>query len=80
MGVGAAHPAARSGKLMPNENYTTAREDMAKLIAQETSGLVGAIAEQDDYELADIFIKIINGEMRHTMSHSMFRILAQDLV
>lgn len=60
--------------------YETAREDMAKVIAQETSGLEEAIPEQDDFDLADIFIQIINGEQRHTMPHSSFRQLAKLLI
>lgn len=63
-----------------NKPYTTAREDLAKLIAQETSGLEGALPEQDDYDLADSFIKIINGETRHTMPRSVFRSLLEDVV
>lgn len=43
-----------------NEMYNTGREDLAKIIAQETSGLVDALPEQADYELADTFIAIIN--------------------
>lgn len=34
--------------------------DLAKIIAQETSGITGAIPEQDDYDLAREFVKQIN--------------------
>lgn len=60
--------------------YTSAREDLAKIIAQETSGVEGAIPEQADFDLADGFIKIINGEVRHNMSRSVFYSLLEDLV
>lgn len=56
--------------------YKTAREDIAKIIAQETCGLKDATPEQDDFDLADIFIKIINGERRHTITRSAFAELA----
>lgn len=46
-------------KLMP---YTNAREDLAQIIAQETAGVTGAIPEQDDYDLASVFINIINSD------------------
>lgn len=63
-----------------NIEYKTARNDMAEVIAQETSGLVGAIPEQDDYDLADAFIRIINGNKRHSMPRSVFISLVNDLV
>jgi hypothetical protein len=42
--------------------YTTALEDLAKIIAQETSGVTGAIPEQEDLDLADKFVKTINAQ------------------
>lgn len=46
--------------------YLTAREDLAKIIAQETSGVKGAIPESDDYKMAERFINIINGKASWT--------------
>lgn len=63
-----------------NKPYVSVREDLAKIIAQETSGLEGALPENDDYDLADSFIKIINGEVRHTMPRSVFKSLLNDMV
>lgn len=40
--------------------YTTAREDLANIIAQETSGFIGAFPEDEDYDLAEKFIEEIN--------------------
>lgn len=34
------------------EVYMTAREDLTMIIAQMTSGIAGAMPEQDDYEIA----------------------------
>lgn len=68
---------------MPNikqRYYNTAREDLAKLIAQETCGLMNADPEQVDYDLADVFIDIINGERRHEVSSTEFRELSRELV
>lgn len=45
---------------LSNVEYKTAREDLASIIACETAGFIGAIPEQDDYDLADKFIKEIN--------------------
>lgn len=42
--------------------YLTGREDLAKVIAQETSGVKGAQPEQDDYDLADFFLATINAQ------------------
>lgn len=50
------------GERARNLEYNTARQDLAKIIAQETSGFVGAIPEQEDYELADEFITKINSD------------------
>lgn len=68
--------------LVTNRNYTSeeATQDLAVLIAQETSGLYGAIPEQDDLDLARIFVKIINGDARHMMSRSQFEREAQSLI
>lgn len=49
---------------MVNVQYTTAREDLARIIAQETSGLIDVLPEQDDFELADRFIEMINDPHR----------------
>lgn len=43
-----------------DEPYTTARDDLAAIIAQETSGIKDALPEDDDYDLADEFIERIN--------------------
>lgn len=48
------------------QEYTTAREDLAKIIAQETAGFVGALPDRGDYELAEMFIAIINEEECYT--------------
>lgn len=40
--------------------YENARNDLAAIIAQETSGIIGAIPEPEDYALADTFIDTIN--------------------
>lgn len=40
--------------------YQNAKQDLAFVIAQETSGCIGALPEEDDYDLADEFIKRIN--------------------
>jgi phage tail sheath protein FI len=40
--------------------YQTGVEDMASIIAQETSGVIGAIPEQEDNLLAEKFIKQTN--------------------
>lgn len=45
---------------MAAEIYTTGREDLAKIIAQETSGVVDAVPELDDYDMADRFLNYIN--------------------
>lgn len=63
-----------------NLEYKTAREDLATLIACETSGLNGATPEQDDYDLADIFIKIINGNARHELPTRTFIMISNSLV
>lgn len=52
--------------------YRTGKDDLAKLIACETSGLADAIPEQEDLELAEAFLKIINGEARHSMPRKNF--------
>lgn len=82
---GLPHPVARCGgvkiceqckkeSLVAQENvvYLTGKEDLAKLIACETSGLINAFPEQDDLELAEAFLEIINGEARHSMPWSHF--------
>lgn len=46
------------------EMYTTGREDLAKIIAQEISGVKGAEPEQDDYDLAGKFLLEIEGWTR----------------
>lgn len=40
--------------------YLTAKQDLAIIIAQETSGFVGAVPEDEDYQLADDLVNIIN--------------------
>lgn len=40
--------------------YESARDDLASIIAQETSGFIGALPEQEDILLAEEFIKQIN--------------------
>lgn len=39
--------------------------DLSKIIASETCGFTEAIPEQNDQDLAQIFVKIINHEYRH---------------
>lgn len=55
------------------ELYKTAVEDLEKIIAQETSGISGAIPEQDDRDLAVLFVEMINHEGRHAVPRSVFR-------
>jgi hypothetical protein len=50
------------GKVYTSEQ---AVKDLEKIIAQETSGVAGAIPEQDDNDLARAFVQIINSEARH---------------
>lgn len=42
------------------KEYTSAVEDLAKIIACETSGTTEAIPEEQDYILARKFVEIIN--------------------
>ncbi len=58
---------------MSEEIYKTALEDLEKIIAQETSGLVDAIPEQDDRDLAVLFVEIINHDARHMVPRSAFK-------
>lgn len=44
---------------MALEPYSNAREDLAKVVAQEVSGVSEALPEQDDYDLADELLKFI---------------------
>lgn len=60
--------------------YDFAQEDLARIIAQETSGLEGAIPEQDDLNLADLFIKIINGQARYEFNAEQFQLVARVLM
>lgn len=46
------------------EIYETGREDLARLIACETSGVCDALPEQDDYDLADKLLVMINDPHR----------------
>lgn len=72
-GVGLCPVCAKeAAQAQHNVEYKTAREDLAKIIAQETSGLQEALPEQDDYDLADAFIKIINGNARHELPRAAF--------
>lgn len=52
------------------EMYNTAIEDLEKIIASETSGLAEAIPEQDDRDLACLFVKIINHDARFAVSRA----------
>lgn len=40
------------------EEYKTARQDLARFVAQITSGVKDAIPEQDDFDLADELIAL----------------------
>lgn len=42
--------------------YNNALEDLAQIIAQETSGVTGAEPNKNDYDLADTFIDVINSD------------------
>lgn len=42
------------------EAFTLSREFLAQLLAADASGFVDAVAEEDDFELADQLLKIIN--------------------
>jgi hypothetical protein len=59
-----AHPTVKCGGDLCHCHepviYTTGLEDMARLIAQETSGLVDAVPDELDFELARVFINRIN--------------------
>lgn len=55
------------------EEYKTAEEDFAQVIACETSGLTGSLPESDDVDLARLFIKIVNHEARHIMGRDAFQ-------
>lgn len=50
--------------------YNTGLEDLEKIIAQETSGIVGAVPEQEDRDLANLFIEIINHDARYAISRT----------
>lgn len=52
--------------------YNTGLEDLEKIIAQETSGIAGAVPEQEDRDLAKLFIKIINHDARYAISRTEF--------
>lgn len=41
------------------DQYNNAREDLTVVIAQMTSGIEGALPEQDDYELAGDVVEVI---------------------
>lgn len=48
----------------PTEPYTTANEDLARIVAQMTSGAKDAIPEQDDFDLAKKVVEFIEKELR----------------
>lgn len=52
--------------------YKTALEDLEKVIAQETCGLTDVTPEQDDRDLAGLFVKIINHDARFAISRDEF--------
>ena len=54
------------------EMYSTAIEDLEKIIASETCGLSEAIPESDDHDLACLFVKIINHDARFAVSRAEF--------
>lgn len=49
-----------------NSLYTSdmATTDLAIIIAQETSGISSAIPEKEDFDLAQLFVQIINSDVR----------------
>lgn len=48
---------------MPNEPYSSTREDLAKIVACHISGLKDALPEQDDFDLADKLIEFIERDV-----------------
>ena len=55
--------------------YISAIRDLERIIAQETCGITGAIPEQEDTDLAVLFVKIINHEARYALSQNYSMIL-----
>lgn len=53
--------------------YTNAVSDLEKIIAQETSGMVGANPEPDDRDLAEVFLMMINNDARHVTRPEEFK-------
>lgn len=56
-------PPQKIVELEESKEYKTAREDLAKIVACETSGIIDSFPEQDDYDLSDAFIKVINSDV-----------------
>lgn len=53
--------------------YNKAVSDLEKIIAQETSGMVEAIPEADDRDLAEVFLMMINNDARHVTRPEEFK-------
>lgn len=47
---------------MPVNPYDKARDDLAKVIAQQISGVEGVLPERDDYDLAEVLLYYIDDE------------------
>lgn len=49
------------------EEYNSFVQDIEAFIACETSGLIGSLPEQDDRDLAEVFLMMVNHEGRHSI-------------
>lgn len=48
---------------MANEPYSIDRDKLAQMVAAHTSGLADAIAEQQDFDIADGMLKLLEDEL-----------------
>lgn len=48
-----------------NESFELTRGHLAQLLAAHTSGVRDAKPEEDDFDLADVLLKIVEKELQH---------------